>query len=133
MSYTQTAVDRAMAKVPKEKLIIGMPFYSRLWGEKSDGNGNSVIDSVETVGMTEGVMRVKQGGGKLTWNEETMQYYSEYVENGKTYKIWLENKKSIEEKLKIIMAADVAGVGEWRLGYETKDVWPVISAALNKK
>lgn len=133
LSYTQTAVDRAMAKVPKEKLIIGMPFYSRLWGEKSDGNGNSVIDSVETVGMNEGVMRVKQGGGKLTWNEETMQYYSEYIQNGKTYRIWLENKKSIEEKLKVIMAADVAGVGEWRLGYETKDVWPTISAALNKK
>lgn len=133
LSYTQTAVDRAMAKVPKEKLIIGMPFYSRLWGEKIDENGNYVIDSVETVGMSEGIRRVKQGGGKFAWNEETMQYYSEYVEKEKTYRIWLENKRSIGEKLKIIMAADVAGVGEWRIGYETKDVWPVISAALNKK
>ena len=133
LSYTQTAVDKAMAKVPKEKLIIGMPFYSRLWGEKYDETGNCTIDSVETVSMTEGVIRVRQGGGKFTWNEETMQLYSEYVENGKTYKIWLENKRSIEEKLKVIVAADVAGVGEWRIGYETPDVWPAISKALNQK
>ena len=130
LSYTQTAVDRAMAKVPKEKLIIGMPFYSRLWGEKTGEDGSSVVDSVETVGMAEGLTRVKQGGGKFTWDEETMQYYAEYIDQGKTYKIWLENKKSIEEKLKIIMAADVAGVGEWRIGYETPDVWPIISNAL---
>lgn len=133
LSYTQTAVDKAMAKVPKEKIIIGVPFYSRLWGEKYDETGNCTIDSVETVSMDEGVMRVKQGGGKFTWNEETMQLYAEYIEKGKTYRIWLENKQSIEEKLKVIMAADVAGVGEWRIGYETPDVWPIISKALNKK
>ena len=49
------------------------------------------------------------------------------------YKIWLENKRSIEEKLKVIVTADVAGVGEWRIGYETPDVWPAISKALNQK
>ena len=130
LSYTQTAVDRAMAKVSKEKLIIAMPFYSRLWGEKTNEDGNTVIDSVETVGMDEGVARVNQGGGKFTWDEETMQYYAEYIQQGKTYKIWLENKKSIEEKLKIIMAADVAGVGAWRIGYEDPEVWPIIANAL---
>ena len=59
-----------------------------------------------------------------------MQYYAEYIQQGKTYKIWLENKKSIEEKLKIIMAADVAGVGAWRIGYEDPEVWPIIANAL---
>ena len=30
----------------------------------------------------------------------------------------------------VIMKADVAGVGEWRIGYETNDVWLVINASL---
>lgn len=130
LNYTQTAVDKAMAKVPKEKLVICNPFYSRLWGEKTDETGAAVVDSVETVSMIEGVQRVTQGGGTFVWDEETMQSYAEYIQNGKTYKIWLENSKSIAEKMKIITAADVAGVGSWRIGYETQEVWQVISTAL---
>lgn len=131
LSYTQTAIDKAMAKVPKEKLIIGVPFYSRLWGEKTDETGDVVIDSVESLSMAEGAARVTKGGGTFAWNEETMQNYAEYLQDGKTYKIWYEDGKSIAEKLKVINAADVAGVGYWRIGQETQEVWPVIVAAKN--
>lgn len=129
LSYTQTAIDKAMAKVPKEKLIIGVPFYSRLWGEKTDASGVTVIDSVESLGMAEGKNRVAQGGGTFAWNEETMQNYAEYVKDGITYKIWYEDSKSIGEKIKVIKAADVAGVGYWRIGQESVDVWPVVVAS----
>lgn len=129
LSYTQTAIDKAMAKVPKEKLIIGVPFYSRLWGEKLDPTGAVVIDSVESLSMIDGKDRVVKDGGTFAWNEETMQNYAEYVKDGKTYKIWYEDSKSIAEKLKVIKAAEVAGVGYWRIGQETQDVWPVVVAS----
>ena len=48
-----------------------------------------------------------------------------------TYSIWLEDEKSIEEKMKLIRKADLAGVAEWRLGYERSDVWEIISKYLN--
>ena len=47
-----------------------------------------------------------------------------------TYSIWLEDEKSIEEKMKLIRKAGLAGVAEWRLGYERSDVWKIISSYL---
>ena len=79
--------------------------------------------------MVEGKNRVAQGGGTFAWNEETMQNYAEYVKDGITYKIWYEDSKSIGEKIKVIKAADVAGVGYWRIGQESPDVWPVVVAS----
>jgi spore germination protein YaaH len=125
ISYTDTAIKKSLEKVPKERLIISVPFYSRLWGEK-----NGVIDSVETLGMQEAIDRVAKEGGKFNWDETTKQQYAEYAYNGKTCKIWLENKESINEKLALIMQVDVAGVGSWRVGYETSDIWNVISTHL---
>jgi spore germination protein YaaH len=125
ISYTDTAIKKSLEKVPKERLIISVPFYSRLWGEK-----NGVIDSVETLGMQEAIDRVAKEGSKFNWDETTKQQYAEYAYNGKTCKIWLENKESLNEKLALIMQADVAGVGSWRVGYETSDIWNVISTHL---
>ena len=125
IEYTKTAVTKAMDKVPKEKLIISVPFYTRLWGEV-----NGTIDSIETLGMADAVARVQAGGGTFTWDETTKQNYAEYQYQNKLYKIWNEDKQSIAEKLKVITEAGVAGVGSWRLGYETADVWPVFKAAL---
>lgn len=127
IQYTQTAIEKAMAKVIKEKLIIGVPFYTRLWGEQPD---TRVVDSVETLGMQEAFDRVKADGGKFTWDEETKQFYTEYIKAGKQYRMWLENNKSIGEKANLIGQSDVAGLGAWRIGYETSDVWPLIKSAL---
>ena len=44
------------------------------------------------------------------------------------YTIWMEDEQSIEEKLKVIQDADLAGVAEWKLGFERADVWSLISS-----
>jgi spore germination protein YaaH len=43
------------------------------------------------------------------------------------YQMWLENNASLEEKLKLVRAADCAGVAEWKLGLEKADVWDLIT------
>ena len=127
IQYTQLAIEKSLAKVDKQKLIMGIPFYTRLWGEQLD---TGVVNSVETLGMQEAFDRVKKDGGKINWDDNTKQYYTEYVKSEKQYRMWLENKKSIAEKVNVIGQADVAGIGSWRIGYETEDVWPVIKSAL---
>ena len=60
-----------------------------------------------------------------------MQYYAEYESGGNTYKIWLEEEKSLEEKLKVIMDNNVAGIASWKLGLEKSSVWSVILKYVN--
>lgn len=110
--------------VAKEKIILGMPLYTRLW--KTDANGK----------VTSTVVNMNQVNNKIpsdatkTWNEDTKQYYIEYdVENVK-YQMWVEDVNSIKEKLKLIKQYELAGGAFWEKDRETEDVWTVTKEAL---
>ena len=61
------------------------------------------------------------------WDETAGQYFGSYEKNGETIKIWVEEDRSIEEKLKLYEKYELAGVAAWKLGLEKKSVWSVIS------
>ena len=65
------------------------------------------------------------------WDAVSGQNYAEYVVDGVTYKIWMEDVDSLHERLKVIAGADVAGVAAWRLGFETEEIWPIIAGYMN--
>ena len=45
--------------------------------------------------------------------------------------IWLEDSKSIAEKVKLIKKYKLAGVAEWKLGFENSGIWSVITENLS--
>ena len=47
------------------------------------------------------------------------------------YQIWLEDSKSIAEKVKLIKKYKLAGVAEWKLGFENSGIWSVITENLS--
>ena len=69
---------------------------------------------------------VKTNGATSNWSEVHGQYYAEYEKDGATYMIWLEEERSIEEKLKLMKEYDIAGVATWKLGLERASIWDVI-------
>lgn len=129
LDFVKEAIDNTLKSVPKEKTIIGVPFYTRLWKETSD-NGKVTVSS-EAYGMSIIKDIIKDNNAKLTWDNKEGLYYTEYNKDNATYKIWLEEEKSIEEKLKLINAADLAGVASWRLGFEDEEIWNVIKKYIN--
>lgn len=130
IGYVQTAIKNTLKMVPKEKTIIGIPFFTRLWKEVKDGDEVKVSAEAYAMSVAEGIL--KDEGVKTKWDDETGQYYGEYNKDGATYKIWLEEEKSIEEKMKVINDNDLAGVAEWRLGFEKRSIWNVIQKYVNK-
>ena len=110
------------AGVPKEKLILGVPFYTRIWKETLDGK-------IETraCSMQEGYKEMIEKGATFKWISEIGQNYAEINTDQGKYKMWLEDEKSIEERLKLIKKYDIAGFAAWRRGYEKPTVWPVIN------
>lgn len=79
-----------------------------------------------------GWSKLKEHETEAVWLEDIGQYYGEYEENGTLYRIWLENKKSLELKAREIKENKLAGVACWKLGLETEDVWDVIDSHFNK-
>lgn len=129
ISYVEGAISDTLKMVPAEKVIIAVPFYTRLWKE-SIVDGVEVLSS-EALGMENAALTLQANNAVLTWDEETCQYYSEYEKEGTKYKIWMEEEESIDIKLNRIHEAGAAGVAGWRLGFERSAIWDVINKYVN--
>ena len=129
IGYTREALENTLEEVPAEKIIMGIPFYTRLWREATIDGVTSL--SSEALSMASAESVIEQYGAEPVWDEETGQYYIEYERDGAVYKMWQEEERSIEEKMKVIHDAQIAGVAAWRLGYETPEIWNVILRYVN--
>lgn len=125
LPFVEAGIVQTLKEVPKEKVINGVPFYTRLWTE----NNNGAVTS-EVFGMDQAEKYVQEKGMEVYWNKDVSQNYGELATSEGTQKIWLEDEKSLEAKMKLIQQYELAGVAEWKLGFERTDVWPVISKYL---
>lgn len=102
--------------VDPEKIILGIPLYMRLWEEEEDGTAKP-----EVVNMKD-MFDVLPENQVATWDEELKQYYVEYEEDGKTYKMWVENEKSVGEKINLANQYNLAGIAFWEKDRETNEI-----------
>lgn len=127
IGFVSDAINNTVEAVPKDKIIIAIPFYTRLWKETDEGEVSS-----EALGMAPAEKVVEDNALTATWDNSMGCYYVEYIRDNATYKMWMEEDKSIEEKMKLIYEADLAGVAEWKLGLEKSSVWNIIERYLKK-
>lgn len=106
-------------EVKAEKIILGIPFYTRVWKEN---NGN-VTSNVVNIGNVNNVI---PSNATKTWDEDLQQYYVEYKKGGATYKIWVEDEKSIEAKLDLVSKYNLGGAAYWEYDRATNSIWNLI-------
>lgn len=137
IDYVRRGIEGTLQEVPAEKVINAIPFYSRLWKETPKSEEELAAEeateeyipyklSSEALGMDTMEARRNNAGAEKVWDETTGQYYFEYVQDGVTYKAWMEEERSIEEKLKLMKEYNLAGVAAWKLGLEKDSIWDTI-------
>lgn len=109
--------------VKPEKIILAMPFYTRVWNVTDGGLSSSAVDMKSQSTLI-------PGDAKITWDDSLKQNLAEYEKNGRTYKVWMENAKSLKCKLDLVKKYSLAGGAFWRKDQETSDVWKVINENL---
>lgn len=129
LNFLKKATNDTLAKMSKERIIMAIPFYTRLWAEQETGGQTKLSSEALTMNGAKDVL--ERNGVKAEWDAVSGQNYAEYTTDGTTYKIWLEDVESLHERMKVIAGADVAGVAAWRLGFETDEIWPIIDAYMN--
>lgn len=127
LPFVQQAVDEMTKVMPADQVICGIPFYTRVWIEKF---GQSAITS-EVLGMDGAKTYAEQNQMTETWDASVGQNVATVETSDARYTIWMEDEQSMEEKLKVIQSAGLAGVAEWKLGFERADVWSLISSYIN--
>ena len=144
ISFVRDAVGNCISEgVPADQLVLGIPFYTRLWQETpknstADEAGAAAEDYVPydltstSMGMDEAWSAVSAAGVTPEWDEDCAQYYAEYTSGDITYKVWLEDETSIGEKLQVMTDNSLAGVACWKLTMERPTVWSVINESVQK-
>lgn len=140
VGWVKQSAERTLEEVPKEKLIIGLPFYTRLWKETpqeyaeegakiyTDENSRFGTYSLTSkgIGMDACSDIVKEHGLSMKWLEEEGQYYVEYEEDNSLYRLWIEDETSLDLKLKTAFSYEPAGVAFFKIGLESDDTWTYI-------
>lgn len=113
-------------EVKPEKIILGIPFYTRLWTEKTDGSLKSSIVNMKDVN------NVIPSSATKEFKDDVKQNYVEYQESGATKKMWIEDIQSIKCKLDVINEYQLGGASFWALDREDPDVWDTVKNELSK-
>ena len=112
-------------EVPANKIIVAMPLYSRIWKIKPDGTSEGAFD----VNMKDQYKYINKAT-KSQWLETEKQNYIEFEEKGFTYKMWVEDEKSIGAKMDLLKQYGLGGVAFWEKGCEIETVWDTVENKL---
>lgn len=127
-NWVETNLNKFIKReeIPSNKIVLGMPFYTRLWKEE---NGN--ITS-KTVNM-KNIDTVIPSDIQRIWDDTLKQNYVEYTQDSAVYKMWIEDEMSIKEKVGLVRKYNLAGVASWEKDREKDTIWAVIKAELENQ
>lgn len=120
LPWVEKGIQDTLAEVPAQRVINAIPFYARLW--KTSG----AALSSEAIGMDAAQEVLAANQAEVYWDQSVGQNYGTYELEGDTYQIWLEDAQSVEAKVKLVPQYGLAGVAEWKLGFENSGIWQVI-------
>lgn len=118
--------------VSSDQLILGIPFYTKLWKlTPTSASDQDYIIGFENLGLTSAKRWMNTNISDPVWLEDCGQWYGEIQKDGITYKMWLEDNDSLEERLKLIKEDSLAGAAFWSSALGNKEAWDVIIKYIN--
>ncbi|MDD3279215.1 MAG: glycosyl hydrolase family 18 protein [Lachnospiraceae bacterium] len=126
LPFVKDSIVQTLKEVPARKVINAIPFYTRLWTVRF---GQQMPES-EAIGMDKADAYVSQLQMNVVWDESVGQNVATAEDSDAQYYIWMEDEKSLEEKMKLVQEYELAGAAEWKLGFERDSVWDIISQYL---
>jgi spore germination protein len=109
-------LEEMLTMIPRAKVLLGLAFYHRDWGEAAATTGS----------YAQAFSMLRGSGGELHWDADARAPWFSIVRQGAVHTVWMEDSRSIAEKVELARQHGLAGVAAWRLGQEDPAVWPVI-------
>lgn len=129
LPWVEAGLQRLLKEqqIPPSKLVLGVPFYTRLYRTAPGQRGQVVVYSMD------GVRNLLADKGLApVWDPAAGQYYVDFTEDGLRCRLWIEDATSMAARVQLVAKYGLAGLAAWRRGFENQDIWPVIASALNQ-
>jgi len=128
MPWALDALKATLKEVPASKLLLGIPLYTRIWTIDSTGkiiaNPSAKMPTVRSTIESKSLTPV--------WLDKEKQYYVEYANGANTSKIWIEDSRSIANRLDLVSQYNLAGSACWQLSQGEDKIWDVFHDMLKK-
>lgn len=122
LSYVERGIDESAAKMDKNRVIIALPFYTRVWITDANGKLRS-----EALSITKAKEWITEKNVPLEWKEDIGQYYGVIQDGNEKKEIWMEDEKSMEAKVSLLREKGIQGVAAWKLGQEPQGFWSILN------
>jgi len=131
LKFIEDSIKYGLKHVPKEKLLMGIPFYGRYWPAKNTSKAGYAWTCADIEWLSE------EYGTRVWYDEDsdcarstivipsgvTVKTWGGTLIPPDTYDVWYENERSYEAKLALVRKYGLKGVGTWALGQEPSYMW----------
>lgn len=124
LPFVVSGVENTLKEVSADKLINAVPFYTRLWINQKDENGEMKLTS-KSYSMQGGYDVVDKYELREEWDSELGQHVAKGNVGDVEYSIWLEDCDSMKARMEAIKDYNLVGTAAWRLGFESNTIWDV--------
>lgn len=124
IDFVVKGMNDTLKYVDSEKLIVGVPFYTRLWTCESEAEDAEIIES-KAYSMDGCRNIAEELMLDIEWSDELKQYVAKGQSGSYYYRIWLETVESMDARIDEIVKADVAGIAAWELRFANDEVWNI--------
>lgn len=125
LPWQQNGLDTIQRRVPSNKVILAVPFYTRDWTLNRDGSAASSTD----ISITEQNKLISKYSLKPKWDNGIQQYVASYLLGSQQHRIWMEDGRSLTRKYLLGASRHIAGYAYWYVGGENPEVWAALRNA----
>lgn len=132
--WVERNLARLLEIIPSERLILGIPTYTRIWKEQETEGGNIQVSS-KALSMRAVEEWLKERSLTPEFDEKSGQDYIEYYDESEeaTFKIWIENADSIARRGQMVHDYQLAGVASWNRFFTNDESWEALDQVLNRR
>ncbi len=127
LNWVEENVKKTLKEVPAERLLLGIPLYTRLWEETTDETGKTVVKTGKALTMQAAVNLMEKHNVTAEWDEKSGQHVVAFSADSVTYKMWLENEHSVNYKSALAHKYNLAGTSAWSYNFANEKVWAVFA------